>query len=197
MPLDEKTLEELKIAEARFYQQMFASEYLLNQQRAIHLAQVEFLADWENRLLPIAQRYENNPVQFCDEILIKGKDWFTPPEDATPQQVRELLKVVPDMTSMITEPVDLNEVDGKMILKRLQTLTAKPPGRKQSEEFGKALELKRAGMSIQQICRERNPSYAQMKSVARRNEEERMRSGIARREQKEKIKSQSQRNTPR
>jgi hypothetical protein len=200
MPLDEKSLEELKLAEARLYQRIFASEYALNQQIAIHQAQEIFLAEWKYRLLAIAQRYENNPIQFCDECLINGKDWFTPPEDASPQQVRELLEFAPDMSSMMTEPVDLNEVDGKMILKRLQLLTAKPPGRKQSEEFGKALEWKGAGKNIHEICLElKIPGYEKMGSSARRVEHQRIRSGISRLEQKQKQNdiSQRSRNIPR
>lgn len=191
MQFDEKTLAELKLAEARVYQQMWASEYQLKLQRAIHQAQAIKLADWENRLLPLAQRYENNPIQFCNEVCKEKTDWFSPPENVTQHQVRELLKMLPDITSMITEPVDLNKWDGKKLFKQLQTLAAKPPGRKPKPEYETALELQRAKRSIDQICRELTPGYGQMKSVARRNEQERMRSGIARLEQK------SQRNTPR
>jgi hypothetical protein len=193
MPLDENTLQELKLSQARFFQQMWASQYAMHQQRSMHEAQKEYLAAWESWLLPLAQRYENNPVQFCETVM--GQDWFTPPEDVTTQQVRELLKMSPDLTKLFTAPVDLSKVDGKMLLKRLQTFTAKPPGRKPSEEFGRALELKRAGKNIHEICFKLVADYEKMGSVAQRVAHQRIRSGISRLEQKEKDGSQRSRNT--
>jgi len=189
MPIEEKILAELKLAYARSLQQLYASEHALNESRKVHQAQAIFLPFWEKSLLPRARRYKKNPIRFCERVLGLGPDWFTVPEGITTYQVREMLKMAPEMTSMITEPVDMSKLDGKMILKRLQTLAAKTPGRKSNPEFERAVELRRAGKSIHQICL-KNPAYKQMSPDARRSERERVRNGIKRCARKAKNKSQ-------
>jgi hypothetical protein len=196
MPIDERLLAELKLATARSIQQQLASEYFLNESRKQHEAQTVILPIWEKWLLPLARRYETNPVLFCERVLGLGPEWFALPEGTTPRQAQEALKMASDITSIFTGPLDTSKLDGKMILKHLQTFTANPPGRKRSEEFEKALELKRDGMSIHQICL-KNPAYEQMSPDARRNERNRMQSGVKRLEQKEKNKSKGPRNTSR
>ena len=195
MALDEKTLAEMKLVEARLYQQSFASEYCLNLFRLEHKARNLLLADWETRLLSLARRYKKNPERFCERVM--GPDWFTPSKEVSLRSVRELFKMAPAITSILSEPQEISGLDGKKFLKHLQTLATKPPGRKGSEKFEKALELRQAGKNFHTICLELNPSYAHMSPPNRRNERERMRSGVSRLEQKPKNKSQGSRNTPR
>jgi hypothetical protein len=200
MPIDEKILAELKLAAARSLQQQFASEYFFTESRKQHEAQAIFLPVWEKYLLPLARHYEKNPVLFCEKVLGLEPDWFAPPEGTTPRQAQEALEMALDITSFFTGPLDMNKLDGKGILKRLQKFTANPPGRKQSKDFGRALELKRAGKNIHEICLElKITGYEKMGRNARRVVHQRIRSGIYRLEQKQKQKdiSQRSRNTPR
>jgi hypothetical protein len=195
VPLDEKTLGELKLAAAHLYQQLFASENLLNLSRTEQEVRNHVLADWENRLLPIARRHEKNPVRFCETVM--GPNWFTAPTEVSSRSVRELLKMAPAITGILSAPQDLSGVDGRQLLKHLQTLAAKQPRRKSSEMFGQALQLREKGKTFHKICLELNPTYAQISPANRRTERERMRSGVSRLQQKAKNKSKGSRNTPR
>lgn len=196
MPVDEKKLQELKLAVARLIQQWAASKKLMNIVRLSGQASEECLADWENRLMPLARRSKKNPVLYCERVLVDGPDWFSLPKGTTSRQVRVLLEIVHAITSFFSEVKGIDELDGKMILKWFQTLTQEPPGRPRKEEFERALELKRSKKGIRAICRELNrEAYAQMDDAAKLIEHHRVQSGIARLEQKQKDKTQVTRNT--
>ena len=196
LPLDEKTLAEWRVAAASNLQRCVSSESFFNLARSSHQVPEQCLVYWESRLLPSARRYKN-PVRFCEKMLgIRAEDYALP-DGTTARQVQALIWMTSELTTLMTGPMDLVSWDGKFFLKCLQILTAKPPGRKQSDEYSKALELKRAGKSTHRICLALNPAYEQMSSAARRNERNRIESGIKRREEKEKSNPQGPRNTSR
>jgi hypothetical protein len=139
-----------------------------------------------------------------------GPDWFTLPKGTTSRQVQALLKIAHAIKSILSElpAIDglegkiefpaIDGLEGKTILKCLQTLAAEPPGRKPSPKFDRALELKRAGKTIHQICHELTPAYAQkMTADDRRRERNKMQSGVKRLEQNKMKNSEGPRNTPR
>ena len=59
--LDEKTLNELKLTQARFYQNLFASDAIWNELLKTYWGCVRVLSDRE-RLQPLAKRHENNQI---------------------------------------------------------------------------------------------------------------------------------------
>lgn len=179
MLIDEKTLAELKLAQARMFQQMYASQDLLNRTRLDHERMKRFLTDWEDRLLPIARRYRNNPLRFCEKVM--GKEWFTPPPALTASQVQQFAASIPEFSSLlIAPPADLGKIDGRNVLGQLQRLAGNPPGRKRLRLYEVASQLRKEGISVHEICLRLLPSYRQMSPYERRNARERVRSGMAR-----------------
>jgi len=187
MPLEDGVLGELKIAQARIVQQVFASDALLEWFRFEHACRERMLTDWEKRLRSLARRHRSNPVRFCE--LVMGHHWFASPIEGTPRQVSELLKLLTEISVFVGAPLDTGRVDGKALLKRLQVLAARPPGRKRSESYARAFQLRQQGKSFHDICKQLNPAYRLMSPADRRNDRERMRSGVARLERKATEKS--------
>jgi hypothetical protein len=176
-PLDNKTLADLKLAQARFQQQVFASDSTWN-----HLLQMYQIC---TRVLPhrkelqsFAQRHEKSPIRFCERLM--GRDWFEPPKQMSARQAQTVLEAAPLSTKLLTAPHDMQEADARMLLKVMRTLAARPPGRKRLEIYAKALELRNAGRPFHQICKQLVPSYAIISSAERRAKREQMRSGVAR-----------------
>jgi hypothetical protein len=196
VPLDEKTLSELKLAQARAFQQWFASDNVWNlfqEMREVY----EGLLSLGKKLQPLARRHKNNPVRFCEKTL--GPRWFETPDRASARQVQELLKIFSVIQQFPTAPEELARLNGKQLLKHLQTLAAGAPGRKPAEIHARALLLRRAHpkMGMHQICLQLNPAYAAMSAADKRDERERIRSGLRRRKKKAAIRAQAPRNTPR
>lgn len=183
VPLDDKTLSELKLALARLFQRMFASDSIWNH--------FQWMCNVSKHLLPfrkelqhLARRHEKNALRFCEKAM--GPHWFEPPNDASQRQVRELLKIVSDIPMFPPALEEISRLDGKLLLKQLQTLAARPGGRKPLAIYAKALALRKTTppLSFHKICLRLNPAYADMKSAAKRSERERIRSGVTRLEKK-------------
>jgi len=121
-PLDDKTATNLKLAEARFQQQLFASDSTWD-----HLLQMHQIC---KRVLPhrkaiqsLAQRCQKNPVRFCEMLV--GRNWFEPPKQLSARQAQTLLDAAPQITRSLAAPHEMQEVDARLFLKMVRTLSAK------------------------------------------------------------------------
>lgn len=181
--LDVETLSELKLVQARFLQRLYASDDVWNHFRSTCEIYKQLLPH-RKKLQRLARRYENNPLRFCEEF--GGVKWFQPPRSISSQKVRGFLKIIELIPFFAGTPTKIDDLDGRSLLKQLQTLAARPGGRKPLEVYAKALELREATppVSFHRICLLLSAGYAEMNSAKRRSERERMRSGVARLERK-------------
>ena len=129
-------------------------------------------------LQSLAQRNEKKPIRFCERVM--GRDWFGSPKQMSARQAQAVLGATPVLTRALTAPDNMQEVDARMLLKMMQTLAARPGGRKRLEIYAKALEFRSSGQSFHQICKQLVPNYAAMSSAERRAKREQIRSGIGR-----------------
>jgi len=183
-----KDLPDLKLDLARFLQQTFASDDVWNKAQLQYLQAAAFLAD-RQRLQPIARRYRKNPIRFCEREL--GANWFETVVLTTHKyQVQALSEILSTATKFLGSPELPTDADAKQMISYWRRLAARAPGRKLSEEFPRAYELRKQGKTFHQICLLLIPAYAQMSPTKRRNERERMRSGVTRLEQKAAKKPQ-------
>jgi len=176
-PLDNKTLAGLKLAGARFQQQMWASDSTWNHLMQMYQICIRVLPHRKD-LQSLAQRHEKSPIRFCERLM--GRHWFEPPKQLSARQAQTVLDAAPQFTKLLTAPNGMQDADARMFLKVMRTLAAKPPGRKRLEIYAKALELRNLDQSFHQICKQLLPSYAIIPSAERRAKREQMRSGVAR-----------------
>jgi hypothetical protein len=178
MPLlDDRTLADLKLAEARFQQQLWASDSTWNQLLQMYQICLRVLPH-RKQLQSLAQRHEGRPIRLCERLM--GRDWFEPPRLLSARQAQSVLDAAPQFTQLLTAPQDMQGADAWMLLKLMRTLGARRPGRKRLEIYAKALELRNAGQPFHQICKQLIPNYVIMSSAERRAKREQMRSGVAR-----------------
>ena len=175
--LDEKTLNELKLAQARFYQNLFSSDALWNELLKTYWGCVRVLSD-RGRLQPLAKRHERNPVRFCERIM--GRRWFEPPKGASTRQVQTMLKASPAIARFLTMPQGIEDADAKRFIKILNTLASRPAGRKRSEIYAKAMALRQSGTDYHRICMKLIPAYKTLSSFERRAKRDAMRTGVSR-----------------
>lgn len=177
--LDESTIEALKILEAQFHQRTWASdacwEMLLQQYRICMT-----ILPVREKLQKLAQKYRDNPVRFCERVM--GKKWFNPPKEIPSKLAEATLRTGPQLIAAFTNPDNMTEADARMFLGAMRTFAARTPGRKRSEVYAKALELRQTNprMSFHQICLRLVPTYPQMSSAERRVKRDQMRSGVSR-----------------
>lgn len=176
-PLDDKTLSDLKLAQAQFQQQLWASDSTWNQLLQMYQVCLRVLPI-QKELQPLAQRYHKRPIRFCERLM--GRDWFEPPKQLSARQAQTVLEAAPQFTKLLTAPHEMQEADARLLLKMMRTLAARPPGRKRLEIYAKALELRNVGQPFHQICKQLVPEYSTVSSVERRARREQMRSGVAR-----------------
>lgn len=175
--LDEKTLNELKLSQARFYQNLFASDALWNELLKTYWSCVRVLSDRE-RLQPLAKRHEKNPVRFCERVM--GRGWFEPPTGVSTRQVQTILKASPAITGFLTVPQGTKDANAKQFIKILNTLAARPAGRKRAEIYAKAMALYQSGISLHRICIDLVPTYKDMSAPERSAKRKAMRAGVSR-----------------
>lgn len=177
--LDTKTLSELKLAGARFYQRLYASDDTWNHFESVVEVYKQVLPS-RRKLQRLARRHEKSPSRFCERMM--GPNWFEPPKNLSRHQIRALLKISSTMSMLALAPEEIGPLDGKPMLNLLQTLTARLGGRKPLEIYAKARELAKTNppMSFHRICLQLNPAYAGMTPAEKRSERERMRSGVTR-----------------
>ena len=175
--LDEKTLNELKLTQARFYQNLFASDAIWNELLKTYWGCVRVLSDRE-RLQPLAKRHENNPIRFCEKVM--GRGWFEQPKEGSTRQLQTLLQASPIITEFVTTPHGIEDANARQVIKILSTLTARPAGRKRAEIYARAMALRQSGMSFHRICRELVPTYKNMSAPERRTKRDAMRAGVTR-----------------
>lgn len=176
-PLDDKTLADLKLAQARFQQRLLASDSTWHNLLEMYQMCIRVLPLRE-KLQSLAQRHERSPIRFCERLM--GRDWFEPPKQLSARQAQTVLDALPQFTKLLTASHGVQDADARMLLKVMRTLAARPPGRKRLEIYAKALELRNAAQPFHQICKQLVTSYAIMSSAERRAKREQMRSGVAR-----------------
>jgi hypothetical protein len=195
--LDDKQISELKLEQARQIHALLASDNMWNLYQRMYEGYQHLLAlraKWQ----PLARRYKNDPLQFCDKIM--GPRWFELPDSASARLVQELLKTVAIVGKILTAPEEINRLDGQQLLKQLHALATRPPGRKPDAIHTQALALRQTTppTGFHEICLRLIPAYAAMNSAERRAERERIRRGVARRQHKKALtRAQGSRNSAR
>jgi len=174
---DDRLLAEFKLTQARAYQQYFASDKFWEQIALLHRAYAELLT-MRQKFQRLARRCKNDPVRFCESL--QGKEWFNPPRNATRRQLHIVSQL--NLGDLLTHPENIQSMDPGALLKSLQGLTARPPGRKRKSIFAEALKLRKMNppTSYHKICLHLNTAYAGMSAHQRRAERERVRSGVTR-----------------
>jgi len=177
--IDDDTIAEVKLAQARQWQQLFAPDGYWDLMLQMYQASAWLLSkrqEWQ----PLAKRHKNSPLRFCEKTL--GPEWFKLPQGASRRQVQALLKAAPDITRGLTSPQEISDSDGNSFLTFFRTLAARQPGRKPLGIYVRALALRQENppWRFHKICQELNPKYSQMAPHQRRTERERIRSGVAR-----------------
>lgn len=132
------------------------------------------------RLQPLARKYDRNPIRFCKRLM--GKNWFKPPKEIPPNKAAAMVDRGPRLIEALAAPDSMTDADARSFLKMMNTFAARTPGRRRSELYAQALELrqKRPPLSFHQICLRLVPTYSNMSPAERRMKREQMRSGVAR-----------------
>ena len=98
MPLDETTIVELKLAQARLFQQLFATNSTWTIYESQYRALAELLKN-RKRLQALARRHKNDPERFCEKV--KGKNWFVPPTRLSKRQIQASFDHLPRLVEYI------------------------------------------------------------------------------------------------
>src|SRR5271165_3022745 len=175
--LDDKTLNELKIQQARLHQRLWASDDTWDELLATYRRCVAILLD-RGRLQPLAKRYEKNPIRFCEKIM--GRGWFEPPKETSPLKIQTILRISPAITEFLAAPHNVDDSTAREVIKTLRTLAARPAGRKRYESFAKAMALYQSGKNYHLICMKLIPAYKTMSPPERRAKRDAMRTGVRR-----------------
>lgn len=191
--LDDKTLNDIKLQQARLHQKLWASDSTWNELIATYRRCIDILSDRE-RLQPLAKRYEKNPVRFCERIM--GRGWFEPPKEASVLKVQTILRMSPAITEFLAAPHSVDDATAREVIKTLNTLAARPAGRKRSEIYATAMALHQSGKNYHLICMKLNPAYKTMSPPERRAKRDAMRTGVSRL-QKAMQSAQGQTKSPR
>lgn len=178
-PIDPTALAEFKSAQALVFQRWVASDKTWDGIKQTYEA-YKYLLTIRKKLQALARRCENNPQRFCEVFM--GKSWASEPTGVSSRQIKQLTALAADVTEFSTSQTEISDVEARQLLKRLQSLSTRKPGRKPSAIYLKARALRQATPrpDFHEICLKLNPTYSKMKAHERRAERERVRSGLRR-----------------
>jgi hypothetical protein len=179
VPLDDKTVSELKLAQAQLFHRFLAADSTWDNFQSMYNF-CKHLLPLRKVLQDLARRHETNATRFCEKVM--GRHWFKPSNDTSPRQAKALLKILPRIPMFPAARGEISKLDSKLLLRQLQALASRPGGRKPLGIYAEALALRKTNppLSFHEICRRLNPAYAGMNSAAKRSERERIRSGVTR-----------------
>jgi len=176
-PLDDKTLADFKLSQARTWQQFFASDGYWKQ-LPLFIQNGIIVLRSRKKLQALARRYEKRPICFCERLM--GRHWFDIPKGVSARQLLTFSEIFSHLPEVLNDPAILSQLDPQLVVRTVKALTARPLGRRRLEIYAKASELRDQGKAIHQICILLVHGYTIMSAAERSVKRGQMRSGIAR-----------------